>query len=239
VAPSTAPAAAEPNWRRKDASQVARWHDHRTHWMGSDAPPSGDQSTERVIVPLWTLPLTIGADHVDVTGEVVWVPPPPTAPFVALALGIAALVVVLTLVDERLGLLVLGGLTAVIAVVECIAVAGSPESSAGVQLIVFGPVALAAIGGGVWFLHHDNRHSGRLLIAAAAVVVGALAGLVKVSYLSASELPTSLPAGLARADVAMAIGVGLGALLLAAWWAGQAWSAGRRSDWRRVGAVGA
>jgi hypothetical protein len=54
-----------------------------------------------------------------------------------------------------------------------------------------------------------------------------LAGCVKLSYLSAAELPTPLPTWMARADVAVAVGVGLGAALLAAWHVVSTFSSGR------------
>jgi hypothetical protein len=236
VAPPTTAAGGptEPVWRKKDSQPVTRWHDHRTHWMGSEAPPSGDQSEPRLVIPSWTLPLAQGDNHFELTGQVVWMPPPSAVPFVVLALVVAGLIGALAVADEILSLLVLGGLTAVVGIVECVAVVGAPEASGSVQLVVFGPVALAAIGAGIWFLQQDDRRSGRLLIVSAAVVVGVLAGVVKTSYLGAVELPTALPAWLARTDVAVAMGVLLGAALVTMWWAART-LAERSSRSRRPG----
>jgi hypothetical protein len=236
--PTTQVPTADPIWRPMGPQPVARWHDHRTHWMGSDAPPSGDQSMARVVTPYWTLPLEVGGQHVDVTGDVEWLPPPSALPFLVLAAAIALLLLVVAMVDEVVGPLAIGGLTIVVGVVECVAVLGSPEATASVELIVFGPVAIAAVGGGGWFLAHDDRRSGRLLIVVAAVVVGTLAGFMKVPYLNANEVPSPLPGWLARADVAVAMGVGAAAGLVVLWWALRTLSTSARSARVRPHPVG-
>ena len=55
-----------------------------------------------------------------------------------------------------------------------------------------------------------NPKEGLVLLGIGAVTLAALHGVLRRSYLGASQLPTDLPAALARGTVAVALGVGVG-----------------------------
>lgn len=96
--PKSADATAAPRWRRISGDDVVRWHDHRTHWMGSQRPPivAADPSSPHVIIPAWTLDLRQAGRTMSVTGELTWLPPPSPLPWLAAAVaGAVALALLL------------------------------------------------------------------------------------------------------------------------------------------------
>ncbi len=76
------------------------WHDHRTHWMSPDPPPSViGRESETVVVPLvagsseWTIGLIVDGTPTVVTGQLVWNPDVPSGwriATIALGLTVAA-----------------------------------------------------------------------------------------------------------------------------------------------------
>jgi hypothetical protein len=69
-----------PDWVRVASDGTFAWHDHRTHWMGSDAPPGkqpGDQILETTIAVL-----VDGTDTVEIVVRSFWEPAPSPIPVV-------------------------------------------------------------------------------------------------------------------------------------------------------------
>ena len=55
----------EPVWRRESTNGTVLWHDHRVHWMSTDAPRATDESG---LVQRWTMPMTIDGVATVVSG---------------------------------------------------------------------------------------------------------------------------------------------------------------------------
>ena len=92
--PRSADPDARPVWRQVSNGRVATWHDHRAHYMGADRPPVvQDDPGRRHVLDRWTVELRDQERTIRVHGLLVWVPPPSPWPYVALAVGVAALVV--------------------------------------------------------------------------------------------------------------------------------------------------
>jgi hypothetical protein len=71
--PPRADASASPEWEKLSTSSVFRWHDHRTHWMGTDLPPAVQADPTRAnLISSWEVPVWYGADPVLISGTLTW-----------------------------------------------------------------------------------------------------------------------------------------------------------------------
>jgi hypothetical protein len=63
----------EPKWHRIATSGVARWHDHRIHWMGQTRPPvvAADPGHPHT-VGTWTVHGLAGSTPFDIKGTIEW-----------------------------------------------------------------------------------------------------------------------------------------------------------------------
>ncbi|MFI5047814.1 MAG: hypothetical protein ACHQIG_12180, partial [Acidimicrobiia bacterium] len=92
--PKSADAKATPVWRRVSDGRVVRWHDHRVHWMGSEAPPMVQSAPDRRhVIEYWTVPMRDGGRAVTVRGLLTWEPPPSPWPAVFVAVALAGVVI--------------------------------------------------------------------------------------------------------------------------------------------------
>lgn len=64
---------AEPDWEQVGSKGQYAWHDHRTHWMSADLPPTVSSSERATIFP-WQFPVLIDGAEALVHGELVWLP---------------------------------------------------------------------------------------------------------------------------------------------------------------------
>lgn len=205
--------AAPPRWRRVSASPTWRWHDHRTHWMEAELPPSVlDGPGGTVEVSRYQLDFRYGEVPVAVTGRLLWVEPPAPWPWVAGAVVLlGAGIAVGGLRRWRLAVGIL--LAALVAVdmahtVADRAVAGALPSIAGWAL---GGLTVAGLLRGARWSPYT--------LAMTGAVLAVVDGLGDVTVLAHSQLPGAGPAWLARLAATVAIGLGTG--LLAAGW--QVW----------------
>src|SRR5262249_19843567 len=91
--PKFANAHATPVWKRISTGTTARWHDHRAHFMGGEAPPEVARHPDRrQVVDNFVIPMRAGSEHVVARGQIVYVPPPSPWPWVIGAVALAALV---------------------------------------------------------------------------------------------------------------------------------------------------
>jgi hypothetical protein len=82
---------ASPQWQKVSSGQVARWHDHRIHWMGAGPPPDVQRAPNRAHTrPPWQVLMRQGTETVVVNGSLTWRPGPSPWPW----LGAAALIAV-------------------------------------------------------------------------------------------------------------------------------------------------
>jgi hypothetical protein len=224
VAPPDADAEAEPDWHQISDGQVARWHDHRIHFMGNQDPVQVREAPgeRHVVNPEWIVPLRHGDTEIEVTGNLEWVPGPAPWPWWIVAAAALGITVVLGRQVKRvypflavgLALLVLIDIVHVIGI--ALATAGDTGSRLG-QVVTSGWSSIASwvIGGvGVWLLAR-NRSSGLYFAFTAAALIAAIGGIGDLAVLSRSQVVFAWTPGLARALVALSLGIGIGLAIVA------------------------
>ena len=74
--PPEAEAGGDPVWEKVSSGTVARWHDHRIHWMLIQNPPTvrANPDQRHVVIPQWVIPMKLGSQAVQVKGDLVWQP---------------------------------------------------------------------------------------------------------------------------------------------------------------------
>lgn len=136
--PDSADSSAAPEWRRVGGGDVARWHDHRAHWMASIPPKEAHDDPGRShVATVDAVPLLVDGAPVTVTVRVTWEPPPAQRAWWAFS-AVGALVGAALLVRLRS---VVAGAGAV--VVSAVGLALSDEPSVARAIVA---VCLAAIG---------------------------------------------------------------------------------------------
>lgn len=212
------------DWEKISSDPVARWHDHRIHWMLPTNPPQVRDSPGKrhVIDAEWVVPMRHGTEAISLKGNLVWEPGPSALPWYGL---IAALVALVVFVGRRAGWARgLAAVTAVLLAVDVFHVLGLGLANAGglgdrlSKSITQSPAALLGWAAGalaiVWLLR--RRSDGLPAAALAGLLVALLGGVSDVSALSHSEVPFGFGAGLARLTVAASIGLGFGLATAAA-----------------------
>lgn len=218
TAPPAADAAAPPEWRPLHGGHVVRWHDHRSHWMSSIPSPLVRAAPTRshVVVEGWQVQLRVGDRPVVVTGDVEWVPAGSPMPWYLLALGAGALGVATGfaraprwVAASSLVLLVAVDVVHGAGAATVVTGEGAARWGAIVEEIVPSAVAwvLGLYGAVRWW---RGALDGAWLGLFSAAVIALLGGLSDVAALSRSQLPNGLPGGVARASVAVALGLGTG-----------------------------
>ncbi len=216
--PADADPTAPPKWQRTGGGNVARWHDHRAHWMGTQNPPIVRRAPGKfhVVTAGWTLKLLDGTRKVTVTGDLDWVPGPSPLPWALLALAGAAVVIVGAF--TRAWRVVLIGATAAIVLADVVHTVGvgfvSQTSTAGrlARIVTTTPYSLAAwvIGVvGIVFLL-TRPYVGLYAVSFGAIVIGGLGGLGDLSDLYHSQLASFLGAQPVRAAIALSLGLAVG-----------------------------
>ncbi|GAA4682555.1 hypothetical protein [Phytohabitans rumicis] len=217
-APASADPTLPPSWRKESDEPVARWHDHRTHWMSADPPPAVRADPGRAQrVRDWVVPLRTGVSTMEVRGTLDWVPPPSPGVWWAMCLLVAVGVGALGLVPAAR--LVLGGLLAA-AGGTSIAYAVARELDAGatglggvLQGLLLGqlwPVltGLAALAVGAYALL--RRSAADFGLALVGTCVAIFAGAANAAVFGRGVVPVSWPPTWARVAVFGVIAVGAG-----------------------------
>jgi hypothetical protein len=220
--PAGADPTAPPVWKRLGDGPVARWHDHRTHWMGGKVPAQVRRQPDRrqVLFP-WTVAMQRGDQRLTAQGTLEWVPGPSPAPWVALALGAGVLgAAVGWLAGDGRGRYLLA-----VAAVLAVLVVADVVHAVGLYPVVAGPwttklartvssnlfsVAAWVVAAVALVLLARRRPSGRYPALFAALVVGVAGGLFDAAYLGRTTLPYGFEPDLGRAAVALTLGAGLG-----------------------------
>ena len=219
--PASANPSAPPRWRRVGSGTTVRWHDHRAHWLATTNPPEVQRDPgSRHEVQHWTVTLLADGARIQVRGDVVWIPGPSPWVWVAVALGLAAAVIVLAgtrveraVVAGSLAVLVVGETAHVFGSWAATTVAGTTKLAASAYAL--GGIAVAVVAF-VSVVRHGTRAAAPLLLLA-GLFLALAGGLADVSVLYRSQLPTTLPAGLARLEVATTIGLGLALAVIGGW----------------------
>ena len=218
--PRRADADAPPRWRSIGDEPIARWHDHRAHWMGANDPPPVEAAPdEQHVVQRFRVQVRDDGTTINARGDVRWIPGPSPWPWLGLSAVAAVLLVVLsrtrvatTAVAVALGLVAIGS------AVHVVGAWGATSLGVGTRLgssvYAFGSVVVSVIAL-VWLLRR-GLHAAAPLLLVTGLFVGIASGLADLTELSHSQLPTTLPDDLARAGVALAIGLGLGLVVVGA-----------------------
>ncbi len=201
------PTTLEPDWEEVATDGTFAWHDHRTHFMGQESPVARGETFD------WLGPVPLGVDGqaVEVTGTITFHDAVSPVPWYLLAVLVAALLGVFggRLTDRGPPALV--ALVAVVAIGVSVIGYTSLPSGTGASLlpaIVAGIALLLAV---VAILTERLRAVGLL----AGGVFLATWGVFRLSVLSNPVLPTDVPFALERLTTALALGVGVGAVVVA------------------------
>jgi len=214
----------ETDWEKVSSEPLARWHDHRIHWMLPTNPPEvrASPGKRHVVDEEWVVPIKSGADSLAVKGNLVWEPGPSALPWYVVALALLALVVV---VGRRANWATgLAAVTALLVVVDIFHALGLGLANAGglgyrlgktitqspIGVVVWVVGALAV----VWLLRRGR--DGLPLAALAGLEVALVGGIADANAFSRSEVPFGFGAALARLSVAASIGLGIGLAIAAA-----------------------
>jgi hypothetical protein len=218
--PATANSGARPQWSRLGGGTSVRWHDHRAHWLATTDPPEVRRDPgSRHRVQEWTVTLLANRARIQVRGDVEWVPGPSPWIWVAVALGLALAVIVLAgtrlerpTIAASLLVLIVGETAHVFGSWAATSVAGTTKLAASAYAL--GGIAVAVLAF-VWVVRRGVRASAPLLLLA-GLFLALAGGLADVSVLYRSQLPTTLPATLARLEVTATIGLGVGLAVVGA-----------------------
>ena len=222
--PARADSSAPPGWRRVSGGTIARWHDHRAHWMSNDPPPAVRRAPdERRLIQRFTIDLRTNGEELRARGDVYWIPPPSPWPWIALAVVFGALIVVGA--RTRWSVPWVGTALAIVLVATAVHAVGAwSASSRGTAnrladtLPTLGALALGVIAE-IQLFRRGMRAAAPLLVFA-GLFVGIAIGLADLSGLSHSQLPTDLPYWLDRLTIALALGGGFGVAIGAAFHVG-------------------
>ncbi|HEX3424658.1 MAG TPA: hypothetical protein VHT30_00910 [Acidimicrobiales bacterium] len=206
-----------PNWKKISSGHVARYHDHRTHWMGSSPPPNVTRAPNQFHVEAsWNVTMMQGSTPIVVKGNYVWIPGTSAIPWILVALVLAA-------VGAGLGLLGLWGLPLAAAVVvltvndvyHSIGIAAFWSGDFTYKLGKFFSGSYYSMVGwalgliGAWLLLR-RRVDGLYAAVFAGGSAALFTGLLDFTVLSRSQAPFTASITVDRITVAVSLGLGLG-----------------------------
>lgn len=201
--------------RRVSRRPIARWHDHRAHWMGGITPDvvRRDPDHQHVVVR-WSIPLQIDGHPARIRGQILWAPPAPAWPWWGAAVIIAG-AVISAAARPRFSRAGLVAALIVMAATESVHLWGGWPYSTGSVVGRLGDAipsiaAIAAcVGALAWLLRTTPwRCAPALILAGLFVFVSG--GVADLSSLSHTFVPSRVAAELARALTAVALGLGAG-----------------------------
>jgi hypothetical protein len=212
------------DWQRISSDPVARWHDHRIHWMLATNPPIVQRAPGKrhVVIPEWTVKMKQGDRPIAVKGNLIWEPGPSGLPWYGLALVLLILVVALG--RSAAWAPGLAAVTAGLVAIDVFHTLGLGLANAGGlgyrlgKAISQSPFSLLGWAAGVlaivWLLR--RRPDGLSVAALAGLLIALLGGVGDATALSRSEVPFGFGAALARLAVTASIGLGFGLAAAAA-----------------------
>jgi hypothetical protein len=196
---------AEPLWEEVGVGGRYAWHDHRTHWMNTEPPPSaepGDTILEA------TVPLTVDGEAVVVAVRSTYVAPPgPWAASLGAVVGLVAAAAAVRIGPGgvRSTLIVVGVAAATVGIWERLSLPAEAAASALVFLLPGGAIAFAAIA---------RPPVAAVATAASAAQLVAWA-VLRWPVLTEPILPTNAPWALDRFVTAMVLTGAIGCLVAA------------------------
>lgn len=204
--PSFANADARPEWFEVATNGRYAWHDHRSHWMNSQPPPSaeaGDQVLEA------TVPIRIEGETVTITVASYLLDSPSVVPsLIGGLVGLAAAAIAWRssrASQAIIGLLVAGSA----ALLGSVAFNSVPAETQPSQLLWLLPV-LAVVAAMVLVLVRNRTATTVYLDGLAVTAGGTLVGwgIVRFDALHRALIPTDAPAALDRIVISLVLVVG-------------------------------
>lgn len=201
VIPDEADATAEPEWQQVGDGGRYAWHDHRTHWMSKDLPPTISGDRAQLIFP-WEFEVVFDGEPVLVHGELVWFPS--ENPFGPLLIGLIGLVPLAFWRRGHTTLIAihLAAMGCVALFVATIQFAATPVDRTFPSVLVVPalaiPFAVASIALKAWPI----RSGAARLLSAIALAIW---GVSSLDVLTAPVLPSALPTSVERSLVAMVL----------------------------------
>ena len=195
--PPTVDKNAPPEWHTVATGGSYAWHDHRVHWMASGTPP---QAVD------WHVPLQVDGSPVSIDGRYEGVGAPSAVPWWLLAAVGGGLVLLFGRSHpRRVAIAVI--VAAALGLPVALAVARLPASGVGdwTGVALLGVAMVAAVGALV------TRAGAWLAGAGVALLVWSVR---RFDVFDHAVLVTDLPGGLDRAAVALAAGIGAGAVVI-------------------------
>lgn len=217
--PARADPEAEPEWVEISDEPVARWHDHRIHWMGEEVPPAvgDDPSRAHTIYAGWKIPLVRGATTATATGSLRWIPAPSPLPWIALAAATLAGVVAAAFTSRWRQVLAVAAVAAVVvSIAQSVGIAFAPGSTGTAMsrltngAIYLVPAWVAGLFGARSLLQGGDGSSALLVAGAIIAVIG---GFLDLGVAFSSQVAFAWGDVVARAFVALCLGLGLGVVV--------------------------
>ncbi len=217
-----------PEWKKISSESIARWHDHRVHWMGGVRPDGViARPNERQEVQPFSFPVTQGGQTYTVSGKLEWVPGPSPVPLLLLS-GAVALVVLASALwaglhqDRRMKVrLAIAASALALLAVDAAHLVGiafgvhGPASAAFARMLSVGFVSIVAwavlLVGAVLVIR--RRFDAYYLLVLGAGLVTVIGGVSDFSVLSRSNAPFAFSLGLLRVLVALTLGLGIGVVV--------------------------
>jgi hypothetical protein len=200
-----------PRWRHTSDEPVGRWHDHRTHWMTDDPPDVRAEPGSIHEVAEWAIPVRVGAEVMDITGTIEWVPPPSPIPWSAMGALIAIAATALLFRFPRAALI---GVSIVTAVSYSTHLAGiwtdSTEPTDEKLAMIAIPVLALALYAAAALIVGRTRRDGAALALGGAATSALLCIAGAGSWLFRSQLPTALEPGIARVAITLIAALSVG-----------------------------
>lgn len=207
-----------PSWQKVSSGHVARWHDHRIHFMGGINPPPvrNAPGQRHVIQGDWKVKVTDLTTTAIAHGTLVWVPGPSPAPgLIAALLLIVSMAVLGRTSDPFLPVAIAVVVLVVIDVVHSVAIGFANAGGLGLHIaqtfsssIVSIPAWFVGLGA-VWLLAH-KRVDGFFAAVFTGLIIAVVGGLADFTVLSRSQVPFALSPAMARPIVAASFGLGVG-----------------------------
>jgi hypothetical protein len=213
-------AKAKPQWVKVSSSPIRSWHDHRTHLMTSEDPPivQREPGSRHVVIANWKIPVRDGGQRYSIVGDATYIPPASPWPWVAGAVVLAVGVVLLC--RTRSWSVVMQLALLILIVSETIHVVGAWQASnAGIgsrflaSIYSIGGIGVCVLA--LWWLRRRDAWAAAPAVLIAGLFVFVAGGLADFTTLTRSQVPTTLPDGIARLTVTIALGLGLGLVIAA------------------------
>ena len=205
AAPAALDATAPPEWDRMSASPIARWHDHRAHWMGRGAAHD---------VP-WAIPIRVDGASARIVGRLDTLAAPAPWPWLVGAAGLAVAIALLAGLRRWPAVLAIALVVVIVSeTVHTIGAWGVWTAGPGRRLLGAAPsilaIALAAAALGVLIARRRAPDGATPLVLVAGLFIALAGGVADLGSLTHAIVPSTLDAGLTRLTVAIALGGGIG-----------------------------